>query len=251
MSTLIAMSDAVQPATTALVLAGGKGERLRPLTDDRPKPMVVVNGRPLLEYHLRWLRSQGVERAVLLTGYLGNVIEEYFSVPRVDGLYVECVHEDRPLGRGGAFKNGYQHAGEGNAIVIATNGDVLTDQPLLPMMELHASARALATVMVTPMHSPFGVVDVDADSKVTGFREKPVLPYWINAGVYVFSAEVLKRFPEVGDHETEVFLSLAQEGKISAYRSEAYWRSVETAKDLREVEGFLADCDAFSREATS
>ena len=192
-----------------------------------------------------------MERAVLLAGYLGNVIEEYFFVPRVAGLHVECVHEERPLGRGGAFKNGYQRAGEGSAIVIATNGDVLTDQPLLPMLELHASSGALATVMVTPMLSPYGVVDVDGNSKVEGFREKPVLPYWINAGVYVLSAEVLERFPEVGDHETELFPTLAQEGSIAAYRSEAYWRSVETAKDLREVEGFLASHEAFSQGATT
>lgn len=245
------MPDAMQPVTTALVLAGGKGERLRPLTDDRPKPMVLINGLPLLEYHLRWLRSQGVERAVLLTGYLGNVIEEYFSVPRVPGLHVECVHEERPLGRGGAFKKGYQLAGQGNALAIATNGDVLTDQALLPMLELHANSNALATVMVAPMLSPYGVVDVDGDSKVASFREKPTLPFWINAGVYVFSAEVLERFPDVGDHETEVFPALAKEGRIAAYRSEAYWKSVETAKDLREAEEFLANHDTFNQGATA
>lgn len=238
------MPDAI-PATMALVLAGGKGERLRPLTDDRPKPMASVNGRPLLEYHLRWLKSQGVERAVLLTGYLGNVVQEYFSVTRVPGLQVECVREEQPLGRGGAFKHGYRHAGNGSQLVIATNGDVLTDQLLQPILELHATANALATVMVAPMFSPYGVVDIDDKSKVTGFREKPVLPYWINAGVYVFSAEVLERFPDVGDHEAEVFPALAKEGKIAAYRSEGYWRSVETTKDLHEVEVFLANHDAF------
>ena len=95
---------------TALVLAGGKGERLRPLTDDRPKPMVEVGGRPILEHHLRWLRSEGIIRAVLLTGYLGAVVEDYFSVERVPGLHVECVRETSPLGRGGAIRNGWEQA---------------------------------------------------------------------------------------------------------------------------------------------
>jgi NDP-sugar pyrophosphorylase family protein len=188
---------------------------------------------------------------VLLVGYLGNIIEEYFSIPRVPDLQVECVHEESSLGRGGAFKKGYQIAGQGNALVIATNGDVLTDQSLSPMLELHASSNALATVMVTPMLSPYGVVDVDGGSKVTGFREKPTLPFWINAGVYVFSAEVMDRFPDVGDHEAEVFPALAIEGRIAAYRSEAYWKSVETAKDLREAEEFLVNHETFNQGATA
>ena len=136
---------------TALVLAGGKGERLRPLTDDRPKPMALVNGMPILEHHLRWLRANGVERAVLLVGYLQDVVREYFAKDRIEGLAVECVGEDRPLGRGGAFRNGFEQAGITDATVVATNGDVLTDQPLGPLMDLHLRTEALATLLLTQM----------------------------------------------------------------------------------------------------
>lgn len=225
--------------TTALVLAGGKGERLWPLTQDRPKPMVEVNGRPIVEHHLAWLRANGIERAFLLTGYMHEVIAGHFEVPRIEGLEVRCIAEASPLGRGGAYKNGYREAGLTDPAVIATNGDVLTDQPLAPMAEAHERAGALATVLLTPMISPFGIVDTDG-GLVTGFREKPPLPYWINAGVYVLTSEAIARFPDVGDHETETFPALASEGRLAAFESSAYWKSVESQKDLREAGEHLA-----------
>ena len=224
---------------TALVLAGGKGERLWPLTQDRPKPMVEVNGRPIVEHHLAWLCANGIARAFLLTGYLHEVIAEHFAAPRIEGLDVRCIVEASPLGRGGAYKNGYREAGLSDAAVIATNGDVLTDQPLGPLVEAHEQAAALATVMLTPMISPFGIVETDG-RLVTGFAEKPPLPYWVNAGVYVLTREAIARFPDVGDHETETFPALASERRLAAFESGAYWKSVESQKDLREVGERLA-----------
>lgn len=226
--------------TTALVLAGGKGERLRPLTDDRPKPMVLANGVPILEHHLRWLRSNGIERAILLTGYMAEVVQAYFSSPRVEGLQVECVPEPTPLGRGGAFRNGFIQAGVDDEMVIGTNGDVVTDQPLAPMVDLHVRTGALATLLLTHMVSPFGIVDVDDDGVVGGFEEKPPLPYWINGGAYVLTASLLTDFPVEGDHETSLFPRLAREGRIAGHRSKAFWQSVESLKDLRELEAHLA-----------
>ncbi len=219
---------------TALVLAGGRGERLRPLTDDRPKPMVLVGGKPILERQLAWLRENGVERAVLLTGYLHEVVADYFATPRIDGLAVECVAEDSPLGRGGAFKNGYRQAGLSDPLVVATNGDVLTDQPLDALLRVHESANALATVMLTQMISPYGIVETEGDL-VMGFTEKPLLPHWINAGTYLLSSEAIERFPDLGDHETTAFPALVSEGRLAAYKSAAYWKSIESPKDLAEA----------------
>ena len=225
---------------TALVLAGGRGERLRPLTDDRPKPMVPVNGVPILEHHLRWLRDNGIARAVLLTGYRHEAIDEYFASSRIDGLDVETVVETSPLGRGGALRNGFEQAGIADDFVVGTNGDVLTDQPLAPLIALHAQTGALATLMLTRAVSPFGVVEVDELGLVRGFVEKPRLDYWINAGAYILSAEAFARFPAEGDHETSTFPELAEAGRLAAYRSERYWKSVESAKDLREAGEYLA-----------
>lgn len=201
--------------------------------------MVEVNGRPIVEHHLAWLRANGVERAFLLTGYMHEVIAEHFATPRIDGLDVRCIAEASPLGRGGAFKNAFREAGLADNAVIATNGDVLTEQPLAPLVEAHERAEALATVLLTPMISPFGIVDTDG-GLVTGFREKPPLPYSINAGVYVLTREAIARFPDVGDHETETFPALASEGRLAAFESGAYWKSVESQKDLREAGERLA-----------
>ena len=226
--------------TTALVLAGGKGERLRPLTDDRPKPMVEVNGKPILEHHLAWLRSQGVSRAILLTGHLGQVVRDHFASPRIQGLSVECVQEDHPLGRGGALRHGFEMAAIDDALVVATNGDVVTAQELAPMLELHERTGALATLLLKDLVSPYGIVDVDEGGLVSGFREKPTLPYWFNAGVYILSSEVFARFPVEGDHETLLFPDLAAEGRIAGFRCTSYWQSVESQKDLREAGELLA-----------
>lgn len=225
---------------TALVLAGGKGERLRPFTDDRPKPMVEAAGAPILVHHLRWLRDNGIERAVVLTGYLHEVVDAYFATPRIDGLTVDCIVEERPLGRGGAFRNGFTQAGITDDLVVATNGDVITDQPLSEMLALHERTKALVTLLLVQMVSPYGVVDVDDQDMVVSFVEKPKIPLWINGGVYLVDASVFDRFPVDGDHETSTFPALAKEGRIAALKSTAYWTSVESAKDLREVADKLA-----------
>ncbi len=196
--------------------------------------MVPVAGAPILERQLRWLRDNGVERALLLTGYLHEVVAVHFAQPRVEGLEVSCIPEESPLGRGGAFRNGYVQAGLSDPLVAATNGDVLTDQPLDDLLRVHESAGALATLMLTRMVSPYGVVETDADL-VTGFVEKPPLDLWINAGVYLLSREAILRFPEQGDHETTTFPALAAEGKLAAFRSGAYWKSIESAKDVAEA----------------
>ncbi len=221
--------------TTALVLAGGKGERLRPLTDDRPKPMVEVAGAPILVHHLTWLRDNGIERAVVLTGYLHEVIHDYFAIPRIDGLAVDCIAEAKPLGRGGAFRNGFEEAGITDGLVVATNGDVITDQPLEAMLDLHQSRSAAVTLLVVQMVSPYGIVDVGKDGAVTRFVEKPPLPYWINGGVYLLDSSVISRFPVIGDHETTTFPELVQQGRVAALRCGGFWSSVESPKDLREV----------------
>ncbi len=224
---------------TALVLAGGRGERLRPLTDDRPKPMVLIAGVPILERQLTWLRDNGVERALLLTGYLHEIVADHFAQPRIDGLDVACIPEESPLGRGGAFRNGYRRAGLADSLVVATNGDVLTNQPLDALLQVHEATAALATLMLTRLASPFGIVETKGNL-ITGFVEKPPLNLWINAGVYLLSRDAILRFPQQGDHETATFPSLAAEGKLAAFHSSAYWKSIESPKDISEASARFA-----------
>jgi NDP-sugar pyrophosphorylase family protein len=224
----------------ALILAGGKGERLRPLTSDRPKPMILLAGRPIMEYQLEWLRGQGVTDVVLLCGYLHEVVSSHFGDGSRWGLRIAYSVESEPLGRGGAFKKGFELVPPDVPFVIGTNGDSVTEQPLAPLIRSHRRTGAVATIMLTPMVSPFGIARTGRSSRIQGFDEKPCLPYWLNAGVYVLSRRFFEELPDRGDHETTLFPRLAECGRLYGYKSHAYWKGIDTLKDLTEVEAYLA-----------
>ncbi len=218
----------------AIILAGGRGERLRPYTEDRPKPMVEILGVPLLAYQMHWLQTQGVTDVVIACGYRHDVIRSYFGGGDKWGIRIAYSVEEQPLGRGGAIRRASEQLG-GDAPVLATNGDVITNLQLAPVIAQHRESRSLATVVLTPYLSTYGLVEVDAEDHVTAFHEKPTLPYWINAGIYLLSQEALALFPPEGDHERTTFPQLAEQRKLGAYLSRDYWRSVDTVKDLNEV----------------
>ena len=225
----------------ALVIAGGRGERLKPLTDTRPKPMAEVLGKPFLEYHLRWLKKFGVTHAVLLIGYLGEVVKDYFLDGSRLGMEISYNIEDSPLGRGGALKQGFSHVPNTERVVVATNSDVFSDEDLSKVVSRHNDSGCLATIMLVPLISPFGIVDTDDEGAVTDFREKPRLPHWVNGGVYIFNRDIEEMLPELGDHEDSTFPRLAEQGKLGSFKSEQYWKSIDSVKDLREVEGVLSE----------
>ena len=223
-----------------MVLAGGRGERLRPYTEDRPKPMVEVSGAPILAHQLEWLKRGGVTDVIILCGYLHQVIMDYFGDGRDHGLRIQYSIEDEPLGRGGAFRMGLGLVPEGEGLVIGTNGDNLNTQPLQPMLESHRASNAMVTVMLTPLVSPYGIATLAESGQIIGFEEKPVLPHWLNAGVYIISKESFDLFPSKGDHEQSTFPQLAKEGKLWSFKSTAYWRAVDTVKDLTEASQEMA-----------
>ncbi len=219
----------------AIILAGGRGERLRPYTEDRPKPMVEVLGVPILAYQLHWLQGQGVTGVVMACGYRHEVIRDYFGSGEKWGMRIDYAVEHEPLGRGGAIRQAFGRLEGSPEFALATNGDVITNMRLAPVLTQHNESGALATVVLTPYVSTYGLVEVNAEDRVIAFHEKPTLPYWINAGIYVLSREVIPLFPETGDHETTAFPHLAEQRRLGAYKSRAYWRSVDTVKDLSEV----------------
>lgn len=228
----------------ALILAGGKGERLRPLTDAVPKPMVPVGGRPILEHQVEWLKQAGVTDVVFLTGYLWETIQDHFGDGQRFGVRAHYSVEDAPLGRGGAIRQGLSMVPGSEQYVVAVNGDVITAQELVPVIGLHERLKRsnpshMATIVVVPMISPYGIVELSETDQVVGFQEKVELPHWINAGIYILDRKVSEVLPELGDHETETFPGFAKTGKIAALRSRAFWRSVDSFKDLREVEEAL------------
>lgn len=229
----------------ALILAGGKGERLRPLTDSVPKPMVPVCDRPILVHQVEWLKQVGVTDVVFLVGYRWQTITDYFGDGSGFGIRAHYSVEDSPLGRGGAIKQGLSQVPEEEDSVLVLNGDIITMQSGSAVLESYhqkktGDASHTATIMVVPMMSPYGLVDTNDRDDVVGFREKVELPYWINAGVYVFSRSIAPQLPDLGDHETETFPQLAQAGRISTLKSRAFWRSIDSFKDLREAEEYLS-----------
>ena len=219
----------------AIVLAGGKGERLRPFTEDRPKPMVEIMGVPILGYQLQWLQGQGVTDVVLACGYRHEVIEAHFGDGERLGLRITYAVEKEPLGRGGALREALGRVPDTEDAVIATNGDVITSLPLAPLLAAHRARRVQATLVLVPFSSQYGIVEVDGTDRVTQFREKPELPYWINAGVYALSPSIREDLPERGDHETTTFPELARAGRLGASKTRAFWRTVDTIKDVNEV----------------
>ena len=222
----------------AIVLAGGKAERLGDAARGKPKPLVQVAGKPLLAYQVARLRRAGVDRLIVAcaTGR-GEEFERDLA-----GLGVEIVpvEEPEPLGRGGGIRFAAERR-TSRGTILAMNGDELLDVDLDDLVSAHDGSGAAATITVFPLVSPFGVVELQEDGFVTGFTEEtPRLPHWVNVGLYVLEEEALERFPERGDHERTTFPELAAEGKLFAHRHEGTWLTVNTPKQLRSAEEFIA-----------
>jgi NDP-sugar pyrophosphorylase family protein len=222
--------------TEAIILAGGKAERLGDAAEGRPKALVPIAGRPLAAYQLALLARAGVDR-VIISCAAGQ--EELFQ-RELGGLGLELVTvgEPEPLGRGGGLRLAAQ-ARQTEGPVYALNGDELFDLELVDLLDAHSRGGGAATITVAPLQSPFGVVDVDENDVVRGFREAPKLPYWVSTGLYVLEEEAIARLPERGDHETTTFPELAGEGRLRASRHEGLWLTVNTPKDLRRAQEYL------------
>src|ERR671918_19030 len=207
----------------AILLAGGKAERLGDVAGGRPKALVPVGGRPLVAYAVEALASAGVERAIVSCA----AGKEALFAEELQGLGPEIVPvgEPEPLGRGGGLRFAARARQE--------------DGDFAALLARHRETGAAATITVVPLRSQLGVVDLDGEDVVTGFREAPRLPFWASCGVYVLGEEALARLPERGDHERTTFPELAREGRLAAFRHDGAWLTVNTPKDLRAAEDYL------------
>ena len=220
------------------MLGGGKAERLGEAAQGLPKPLVPVAGFPLAEYTVGRLVGAGITRVIVAC----RAGQEDVFVNALAGLgaEIEPVGETEPLGRGGGLRLAASRRRHDGA-VLALNGDELLDVDFAALVDAHHASGAAATVVVSQVRSPFGVVAIEDDDRITGFREAPLLPDWVNSGVYVLGDEALSRLPERGDHEQTTFPELAAEGKLRGHRHDGVWLTVNTPKDLRRAEEFMVE----------
>lgn len=201
--------------------------------------MIEVLGSPILSYQLRWLSAYGVENVTVACGYLNEMIQSYFGNGVKFGVNIEYVIEDKPLGRGGGMKMALQRSIGNEEYALCLNGDNICNLSLSDFEEFHKKHKPLATILTSPLRSPYGIVETVDDGTITAFSEKPMLPYGVNAGIYIMSREIIPYLPDVGDHEETTFPQLARDGKLKAFRSECFWRTVDTVKDVNELRSEL------------
>ncbi|MET9418143.1 NDP-sugar synthase [Streptomyces klenkii] len=223
----------------AILLVGGKGTRLRPLTMNTPKPMVPAAGVPFLTHQLARARAAGVEHIVLATSYLAEVFEPYFGDGSALGLHLEYVTEEEPLGTGGAIRNvaSRLHSGPDDPVLIF-NGDILTGLDIEALVHTHRTANADVSLHLTRVEDPraFGLVPTDATGRVTAFLEKPQTPEeivtdQINAGAYVFNRSVIDSIPadRPVSVERETFPGLLAAGAhLQGMVDSTYWLDLGT-----------------------
>jgi NDP-sugar pyrophosphorylase family protein len=221
----------------AIILAGGKAERLGEAAGGRPKALVAIAGRPLVAYQIAQLARVGVTRVVVSCA--ADQAETFERVLADLGPEIVTAPEAERLGRGGGLRNAAAYRVE-DGPVYALNGDELIDVDLHALLEHHRARRPAATITVVAPQSPFGVVGVGDDDLVGGFHESATLPVWVSCGVYVLDEEALDRLPDRGDHEQSTFPDLAAERRLLAYRHDGLWLTVNTPKDLRRAQEYLA-----------
>jgi mannose-1-phosphate guanylyltransferase len=230
----------VTPCTQAVVLVGGEGARLRPITSHMPKPVTPLVERPFVTYILDALARHGVERAVLSSGYLADKVVAAIGDGGGTGVRVEHVREQSPLGTAGAVANCAAVLRGGPVFVL--NGDVLSGADLSAMARVHEASEALATICLTHVEDPsrYGVVRLNADGSIAEFVEKPdgwSGPPLINAGVYLLDREVLDLIPTGGPSslERDVFPRLAAAGRLFGCVDKGYWRDIGTPESYLDA----------------
>jgi len=233
----------------AVILAGGEGTRLRPITYQIPKPMIPLVGMPLMEYVIRNLKKHGIEDIILSTFYMSSIFISHFGNGEKLGVNITYVPEDVPLGTCGAVKNAEKYLKDEPFLVF--NGDIITSLDFSKLIEYHRQKEAKATITLTPVEDPtmYGLVPIDSDGRVIKFLEKPKLDEittnLINAGTYVIEPEVLELVPKGINYsfERELFPFLLSKGeKVFGFPSKSYWLDLGTPQKYLKAQSDILDC---------
>jgi len=222
--------------TAAVIMAGGEGNRLRPLTDNIPKPMVDINGIPLLERQIRGLERIGIKTIYISINYLGNIIKDYFGDGSDFGVIIHYLHEDKKLGTAGALS--LLPSIDKNGDLLVMNGDILTKSDFVHLYHFHKEHNASITVSAVDYHVniPYGVIESNG-ATVTGLKEKPSQRFFCNAGIYAISADMLQKVPaEKFWNMTDLIEQcLVDQENVSVFPVHEYWTDIGTPDDLKSA----------------
>jgi dTDP-glucose pyrophosphorylase len=235
-STLIKRADTIE--NIFFILAGGKGTRLLPYTEAVPKPMLEINGKPILEHIIAKAALSGFQNIVISIGYLGHMISDYFGDGSKFDLNIRYVEENFPLGTAGPIS--LLQKDQLRDFIVVCNGDVLSDVSFEKLIDFHKTSVSSATMVVRrhELENPFGVVETNGEN-IVGIFEKPKYVSYINAGIYVIGSDVVKSIPKSQRIDmTEIFEILIHEGmKSTAFPIHEEWRDVGRESDLMEAQG--------------
>lgn len=224
----------------AVILAGGVGTRMRPLTYVIPKVMLPIGGRPLLEHTIRYLKGFGFRDFVVCVAYLKNHIIEYFKNGEGLGVHIEYAEADMPLGTGGQLKTAEKFV-DGERF-LALNGDIVTSLNINNLLAFHEKHSGIGTIALKKFEVsvPYGHVELEeGNCRIRLFTEKPTFSFMANAGIYVFEPKIFQYIPQnrVVSIERETFPALLNSGeKLNGYYEEAYWADVGTLTDFERVD---------------
>ena len=222
-----------QAVTQAVILCGGEGQRMKPITYEVPKPLITISDKPILEYIVRHLKSEGITDIILVVDYKHEKIISYFGKGRAIGVNIRYIIEDKPHGTGGFLKSA---KGMVNDTFLLLYGDVLSTVDISDMLATHRSNRVLATMALTTTSdtTSYGVAKLKGE-KITGFIEKPSAgeapSNLINAGVFMLEPEILDKVPTAEDDKImieSVFEELAKAGKLAGYVYDGKWFHLDT-----------------------
>ena len=221
---------------TAVVLVGGAGLRMRPFTEDLPKCMVPLNGKPLIYWTISWLKSQGFEHIVMGVAYRKEAVINYFK-NNSQGLQIDFSEHTVEGETGEGFRLAISRFVKDDDF-LAMNGDEITSLNLERLEELHLKNKPVATITVAPMRSPFGILELEGDN-IVSFKEKPLVEnMFVSIGVYIFNQKIIEYIPENGSIEKTVFPLLVKKRALKAckLKPEELWLTINSVKDLSVAE---------------
>ena len=210
----------------AIILAGGRGKRLRPITDYVPKPLIPIKNIPIIEWQIKYLKKFGISEVIICSGYKTEMIENYLYNKKL-GIKITFSIENKPLGTGGAIKKAGKKIKDKSFLVI--NGDIITN---IDLKKLIKKENSIASIQ---LRTKFGILQTEQNKIIKFDEKKEIKNVWMNAGIYHLNKETLKKLPNIGDIEKTLFPDYAKKEKLSTIKfTKSKWYSIDSFKDIEE-----------------